>query len=289
MNAKTVGLIHPGNMGVTVGAAAVAGGASVIWASEGRSKTTHDRAKKAGLTDIGNLTELVRASDVILAVCPPHAAPEVARTVMMANFNGIYVDANAVAPATAIQISELVTKGGTSFVDGGIIGPPVKRKGTTRLYLSGATAAEVAAIFEGSLLDARVLGDRPGGASALKMTYAAWTKCSDALLLGIRALASTEGVEEALVQEWSLSQTQLTAWSIKAAESSAPKAWRYVGEMKEIAATFGAAGLPSGFHLAASDIYERLQSFKDRTEPPPALSEVISVLCKSSAKRHETG
>ena len=115
MNAKTVGLIHPGNMGVTVGAAAAAGGASVIWASEGRSKTTHDRAKKAGLTDIGNLTELVRASDVILAVCPPHAAPEVARTVMMANFNGIYVDANAVAPATAIQISELVTKGGTSF------------------------------------------------------------------------------------------------------------------------------------------------------------------------------
>ncbi len=288
MNAKTAGLIHPGNMGVAVGAAAAAGGASVIWVSEGRSKATHDRANRAGLTDTGNLTDLVRASDVILAVCPPHAAPEVARTVMKANFTGVYLDANAVSPVTAMQISETVTKGGARFVDGGIIGPPVRRTGTTRLYLSGVGAAEVAAMFEGSLLDARVLGNQPGSASALKMTYAAWTKCSDALILGIRALASVEGVEEALVQEWSLSQIELSDRSVKAAESSAPKAWRYVGEMKEIAATFAAAGLPSGFHMAATDIYERLQSFKDRSEPPPALAEVVSALCISRKKRHES-
>ncbi len=194
MSTKTVGLLHPGNMGVTIGAAVAAGGANVIWASERRSKATHDRAKRAGLTDIGNLTELVRSSDVILAVCPPHAALEVARTVMRNNFSGIYVDANAVSPATAMQISETVTKGGASFVDGGIIGPPVRRMGTTRLYLTGTRSTEVAAIFSGSLLDARVLWDQPGRASELNMTYAAWTKCSDALVLGIRALAAMEGV-----------------------------------------------------------------------------------------------
>ncbi len=288
MGTKTVGLLHPGNMGVTIGAAAAAGGASVIWASQRRSKATHDRAKRVGLTDIGNLTELVRSSDIILAVCPPHAAPEVARTVMRSNFSGIYVDANAVSPATVIQISETVTQGGASFVDGGIIGPPVRRVGTTRLYLSGARSAEVAAIFSGSPLDARVLGDQAGRASALKMTYAAWTKCRDALVLGIRALASMEGVEEALIQEWSISQPELSPWSVKAAESSAPKAWRYVGEMREIAETFAAVGLPSGFHTAATDIYERLESFKDHTDPPPALTEVVNALCTSGTKRHST-
>jgi len=288
MSTRTVGLLHPGNMGVTIGAAAAAGGGSVIWASDRRSKATHDRAKKAGLTDIGNLTELVRSSDVILAVCPPHAAPDVARTVMRSNFSGIYVDANAVSPATAIKIAEVVTKGGASFVDGGIIGPPVRRVGTTRLYLSGARSAEAASVFSGSLLDARVVGDQPGRASALKMTFAAWTKCSDALVLGIRALASVEGVEKALIQEWSLSQPELSQWSVKAAESSAPKAWRYVSEMKEIAATFAAAGLPSGFHMAATDIYERLESFKDHTDPPPSLTEVVNALCASEKKRRST-
>jgi len=285
VSTKTVGLLHPGNMGVTIGAAAAAGGARVIWASEQRSKATNDRANRARLTDIGNLAELVRSSDVILAVCPPHAAPEIARTVMRSNFSGIYVDANAVSPATAIKISETVTKSGASFVDGGIIGSPVKRAGTTRLYLSGARSGEVAAVFSGSLLDAKVVGDQPGRASALKMAYAAWTKCSDALVLGIRALASMEGVEEALIQEWSLSQPELSPRSVKAAESSAPKAWRYVGEMKEIAATFADVGLPSGFHMAATDIYERLESFKDHTDPPPSLTEVVNALCTSGTKR----
>jgi len=288
MSTKTVGLLHPGNMGVTIGAAAAAGGASVIWASDQRSKATHDRAKRAGLTDNGNVTELVRSSDVILAVCPPHAAPELARTVMKNDFSGIYVDANAVSPATAMQISETVTKGGASFVDGGIIGSPVRRAGTTRLYLSGVRSEEIAGLFSGSLLDARVIGEQPGSASALKITYAAWTKCSDALVLGIRALASIEGVEEALIQEWSLSQPQLSSWSVKAAESSAPKAWRYVGEMKEIAATFASAGLPPGFHMAAADIYERLEAFKGSTDPPPALTEVVNALCTSGTKRHST-
>ena len=285
MSTKTVGLLHPGNMGVTIGAAAVSGGAKVVWASGQRSKATRERAKRSGLNDVENLSALVRASDVIFAVCPPHAALELAGTVMKNSFSGIYVDANAVSPATATQLSETVTQAGGSFVDGGIIGPPVQRAETTRLYLSGIRSAEVATLFSGSLLDARVIGEQPGSASALKMTYAAWTKCSDALVLGIRALASIEGVEEALIQEWCLSQPELSAWSVKAAESSAPKAWRYVGEMKEIAATFEAAGLPMGFHMAAADIYERLERFKDHTDPPPPLAEVVETLCTSARKR----
>jgi 3-hydroxyisobutyrate dehydrogenase-like beta-hydroxyacid dehydrogenase len=278
MNVKTVALLHPGNMGVTLGAAAATSGARVIWVSENRSKASQERANQAALIDVKNLTEAIRQSDVILSVCPPHAALELARSVAARNFRGIYVDANAVSRATAEQIGEKVTKAGATFVDGGIIGSPVKRAGTTRLYLSGLRAAEVAALFSASMLDARAIGDTPGAASALKIAYAAWTKCTDALVLAIRALAAREGVDQALLQEWAISQPDLERRSLRAAAVAVPKAWRYVGEMKEIAATLAAAGLPSGFHAAAADLYERLTPFKDMTNPAPTVAAVVDAL-----------
>lgn len=282
MNIKTVALLHPGNMGVTIGAAAATSGARVVWASQQRSEATLDRARQAGLVDVETLTDAVRGSDIILSVCPPHAAVELARSVAKHNFGGIYVDANAVSRATAEQIGEIVTKAGASFVDGGIIGAPVKRAGTTRLYLSGPRAPEVAELFSASMLDARTIGEEPGSASALKIAYAAWNKCTEALVLAVRALAAREGVDKALLEEWSLSQPDLERRSIRAAAIAAPKAWRYVGEMGEIAATFEAAGLPTGFHDAAAEICERLAAFKNCTDPPPTVTAVIDTLCASS-------
>ncbi|MBI2992503.1 MAG: NAD(P)-dependent oxidoreductase [Deltaproteobacteria bacterium] len=234
--------------------------------------------------DVKNLAAAIRESDVILSVCPPHAALEVARSVAEHNFSGIYLDANAVSRATAERIGEIVTKAGASFVDGGIIGSPVKRAGTTRLYLSGARAPEVAQLFSASLLDARAIGEKPGAASALKMAYAAWSKCTDALVLAVRALAATEGVDKALLEEWAISQPDLERRCIQAAAVAAPKAWRYVGEMREIAATFEAAGLPTGFHNAAAEICERLVPFKDRTDPAPTVAAVVDALSAPPAK-----
>ncbi|HEV8343493.1 MAG TPA: DUF1932 domain-containing protein [Candidatus Binatia bacterium] len=284
MKIKTVALLHPGNMGTTLGAAAATSGARVVWASHQRSKATQQRAKQAGLFDVENLTNAVRASDVILSVCPPHAALDVARSVAEHKFSGIYVDANAISRATAEQIGETVTNAGASFVDGGIIGPPAKRAGTTRLYLSGGRAHEVVELFSASLLDTRAIGAEPGAASALKMAYAAWTKCSDALILATCALAAIEGVDKALLEEWSLSQPDLERRSSRAAALAAPKAWRYVGEMREIAATFEAAGLPAGFHNAAADLYERLAPFKDRVDPLPTITAVVDALRASAEK-----
>lgn len=278
MKIKTVALLYPGNMGVTIGAAAATSGARVIWTSHQRSPATQERARQAGLVDVGTLTDTVRGSDIILAVCPPHAALELAQTVAEQDFSGIYVDANAVSRATAEQIGQIVTKAGASFVDGGIIGSPVKRAGTTRLYLSGDRAPEVAELFSASMLDARTIGVVPGAASALKIAYAAWTKCTDALVLAIRALAAHEGVDNALMEEWSVSQPDLERRSVRAAAVATPKAWRYVGEMREIAEAFEAAGLPTGFHHAAAEICERLAPFKDRTDPPPTVAAVIDTL-----------
>jgi 3-hydroxyisobutyrate dehydrogenase-like beta-hydroxyacid dehydrogenase len=278
MTNKTVALLHPGNMGTTIGVAAATSGARMVWVSESRSKASQDRARDARLRDVKTLANAVNESDVILSVCPPDAALDLARNVAQHRFKGIYVDANAVSRATAQQICEIVTRAGADFVDGGIIGSPVKRPGTTRMYLSGEHAPEIAALFSDSMLDAKTIGVEPGAASALKVAYAAWTKCTDALLLAIRTFAAAEGVDQALLQEWAISQPDLERRSHQAAAVATPKAWRYVGEMKEIAATFEAAGLPAGFHNAAAEVCQRLARFKDQTDPAPAIADVIDTL-----------
>jgi 3-hydroxyisobutyrate dehydrogenase-like beta-hydroxyacid dehydrogenase len=239
----TVGLLHPGEMGAAVGAVLRAQGIRVAWASEGRSEETRARAEAAGLEDLRSV-DAVAASDVVFSICPPHAALGVARS---ARFGGVYVDANAVSPATAAEVGAAVGE----FVDGSIVGPPPREPGTTRLYLSGEWAADVAELFAGSALDARVVSN----ASGVKMAYAAWTKGTAAMLLAIRELARREGVEEMLLAEWDLSLPELRERYGRAERSAAAKGWRWVGEMEEIAATFEADGLPGGFHRAAAEVY----------------------------------
>ena len=112
----------------------------------------------------------------VLSVCPPHGALGLAEVVAGSGFAGLYIDANAVAPETALAISARVAAAGATFVDAGIIGPPAARAGTTRFYLSGAAAESAAALFAGSLLEPIVCGVQPGAASAVKMCYAAYTK-----------------------------------------------------------------------------------------------------------------
>jgi 3-hydroxyisobutyrate dehydrogenase-like beta-hydroxyacid dehydrogenase len=284
MNVKTVALLHPGNMGSTIGGAAATSGARVVWASEQRSKASRERAKQVGLIDVETLPDALRESDIVLSVCPPHAAVEVAEGVAQHKFKGIYVDANAISRATAVKVGEIVSKAGASFVDGGIIGAPVKKAGTTRLYLSGVHAPEIANLFSASMLAAKAIGPEPGAASALKVAYAAWTKCTDALLLAIRAFAAVEGIDQALLEEWSISQPELERRCQRAAAVAAPKMWRYVGEMEEIADTFRAAGLPAGFHLAAAEICQRLTPFKDQTDLAPALAAVVDTIRGGSQK-----
>jgi 3-hydroxyisobutyrate dehydrogenase-like beta-hydroxyacid dehydrogenase len=249
MAEPTVGLLHPGEMGAAIGAALRGRGVAVLWASHGRSGETARRAEEAHLEDAVAVDEVVARSDVILSVCPPHAALDVARSVP--GFTGVYVDANAVSPSTAQELANTVAR----VVDGGIIGPPPRSPGTTRLYLSGVEADSVAELFAGTAVDTRIVSDKVGTASAVKMAYAAWTKGTAALLLGVRSLARTEGVESMLLEEWSLSLPELPEQSVRAAHAAASKGWRWVGEMEEIASTFAAAGLPDGFHQAAAEVF----------------------------------
>jgi hypothetical protein len=173
-------------------------------------------------------------SDAVLSVCPPHAALPVACMVAASGFAGVYVDANAVAPAAARVLSAVIDRAGGRFVDGDLIGGPVRPGGGTRLYLSGVAAGEVAALFAATDLEAVNLGDDVTAASALKMCYGAWTKGTSALLLTIRAAAAAYGVEEALVTEWARTQPDLAART-QAAAGTARKAWRFAGEMDQVA------------------------------------------------------
>lgn len=265
----TIGVLHPGAMGVELVSVLAA---PALWASEGRSPATTDRATRAGLLDVGSVDALASAADVILSVCPPESAEDVADEVVGAGFDGIYVDANAVSPATARRIDEKFDR----FVDGGIVGPPPTAPGSTRLYLSGQAAADVAALFAGTAVEARLVGDAAGGASAVKMCFASWTKGTSALLLAIRALAEAEGVSDALLGEWAASMPDLIAQSERVTGAVGPKAWRFEGEMREIASTFEADQLPGSFHLGAAEIYRRLAPLKEHQRP--TLPEAIDLL-----------
>ena len=254
----TIGLLHPGEMGAAVGQCLAEAGHTVLWASQGRGPRTAERAAAAGLEDAGNAAVLARRADIVVSVCPPHAAIEVARS--LPGLRSPYLDANAIAPGTARQVAQIVRAAGGTYVDGGIIGPPPDQAGSTRLYLSGSAEAAtqaVARLFAGTRLEPRIAGGGDCSASAIKMAYAAWTKGSAAVLLAVCALAEAEGVTDDLVAEWQLSQPGLQDRAASAERSAAAKGWRWEAEMREIAATMAAAGLPDGFHLAAAEMYAR--------------------------------
>jgi 3-hydroxyisobutyrate dehydrogenase-like beta-hydroxyacid dehydrogenase len=273
---KTIALLHPGEMGAAIGAGLVARGHRVVWAAAGRSAATRRRAENCGLENVESLACAAQAADIVFSVCPPRAAMELARAVADCGFDGVYVDANAVSAQTTHAVGRVVEAAGASYVDAGIIGPPPLPGASVRLYLCGSRGAEIAALFDGCIMQAIALDGPVGAASALKLCYAAWNKGATAMLAGIRALAMQEGVDAALLEEWKISLPDIPKRS-EMVTVSARKAWRWIAEMEEIAASFEAAGLPAGFHLAAADIYRRLEGFKDAARAP-ALAEVTAAL-----------
>ena len=272
-----VGVLHPGEMGASVAVSLLAGSHEVAWCSAERSE--HSRARAVELQEFSQLDDLVAWAEVLISVCPPAYALQQAQAVQACAFDGLYVDANAIAPATASAIAQLM---GVAYVDGGIIGPPAWQSGTTRMYLSGNNANVVAGLFTGAALEGIAIPQAQGNeaaASALKMAYAAYTKGHSALLLATNAVAHNSGVLDVLRSEWEQSLPGLSQRSEITANAISPKAWRFVGEMQEISATFAGAGLPAGFHNGAAEFYARLSEFKD--QPPASLDDLLDVLAQS--------
>ena len=252
-----VGLLFPGEMGAIVGAAV---DGDVLWASEGRSEDTAARARQGGFRDVGSAARLVAESDLILSVCPPGIAEEVARSVAAEGFEGVYVEANAISPDRAQRIASETR---LRLVDGGIIS-----RTRINLYLSGdeADLDAVARLFDGSDVDAIPLAGGVGAASALKMAFGGWNKIGVLLTAQAHAIARAYGVAEALQGEG------VNAGPIPRA---GPKAWRWQNEMEEIARTCAHLGLPDGLGKAAAEVCERWADQRGRT---PELDELLDDL-----------
>jgi 3-hydroxyisobutyrate dehydrogenase-like beta-hydroxyacid dehydrogenase len=254
-----VGVLHPGAMGAALGAALKPVAAQVIWAAAGRSDATSKRAEIADLVAVPDLAELVARSDLVISICPPHAAVDIARAVRAAargDRPAAYLDANAVAPATVAAIAELL--GPDRVVDGAVIGAPAWRRADTVLWLAGGPAAAVAALFAASPFEARVLPGGLGSASALKACFALQSKALPTLWSILAEAAQRYGVADEVRAELARDGIDLDAQLDALDRRARGKAWRWSGEMDEVAAAVAAVGLPAGFASAAAETYRRL-------------------------------
>ncbi len=280
MTLERVGLLSPGEMGHVVGKVLIDHGMPVLTCLEGRSDRTRERAEAAGIEAVSDTRELVKEAGLILSIMVPSEAigvtREVAEVLTQANESVVYVDCNAVAPATARQMGEIITAAGSIFVDAGIIGPPPRQEGKTRFYTSGPDVTAFASLSEHGL-DIRPVGNQIGQASGLKMTYAALTKGTAALCTELMVAAKRMGLYDDLVAEFKLSQSGRYK-SIEGLTGMPSKAGRWIGEMEEIAKTFGDLGMTPRIYHGAADIY-RMVSGAD--VPTGNLEEMIECLAKS--------
>lgn len=272
----TLGILHPGSMGAAVAAQARRSGAQVLWCPAGRSRSSKERAERYGFTPVDALSKMVEQADIIVSLCPPAAAEDVARSVADCSYAGIYVDGNAVSPATMANISATVQRSGATAVDGSVIGSPPSDSKRPRLYLSGAAdaARPVAQLFEGSAVQARLLSGEIGQASALKLSYSSYQKASRALAAVAYALAVDHGVEAELLD---IAQGRTTSYLTETAYFAkvATRSWRWGPEMREAAHALEEAGLPADLADAAATVMDRWSSLKDAS---PDLALVMEEL-----------
>jgi 3-hydroxyisobutyrate dehydrogenase-like beta-hydroxyacid dehydrogenase len=261
----TVGILSPGEMGSGVATVLHQHGLRVLTCLAGRGESSRERAAQAGMEDVANLESLVSSSEIVLSIVPPSVAGAVADQVAVAvratHADLLYADCNAIAPGTARGISQTMQQAGARFADAGIIGPPPTRPGN-RIFTSGPGAPALAVLRDFGL-DIRVLQGDVGQASGLKMCYAAMTKGLQALGAELLVAAKLLGVEDTLraEQDQGGDLAAVRRFVERALPNVPPKAYRWIGEMEEIARCFEELGLPGRLMLGAADVYT---NFRDQ-------------------------
>ena len=259
MQIRNVGVVSPGDMGQAIAGRLKEAGLNVHTALDGRSERTKALASAAGLTDCGSMDRLVSACELVISVINPGESLNVARQVAAAMKKSgrkiAFADLNAVSPQTARDADRAIRDAGGMFIDGGIIGPPPRTdKDKPRIYVSGPDAYLMEQINHPNLL-IRVMSERIGDASGVKMCYAAMTKGTTALAVELLVAARKLGVEQALEKELRESRNDVFDWQMKNIAVMPPKAYRWVPEMQEIAKTFGELGLTRRIFEGATDVY----------------------------------
>ncbi len=274
MKLHNIGIVSPGDMGQAVAQSIKHSGFTVHTALDGRSARTKALASEAGLNDCGTMQKVVETCDLVLSILNPAAAVDNARAAAAAmqatGRRCVFVDCNAVAPQTAREIDAIIRAAGGDCIDAGIIGPPPRGKASMRLYVSGPQAALMEQLGNAGI-NVRVMSERIGDASAIKMCYASYTK--GALALGIEMLMTARrlGVDAALDRELQESAADNRQWLLNRMTVMPPKAHRWVPEMLEIAKTFEGVKLTPRILLGAADMYEMIaQTALGRESPEDA-------------------
>lgn len=248
MKVNRIAILSPGEMGHSVGRCLLEGGFDVATCLTGRSERTRSLSEAAGIRDVPDLNKLVRDSDLILAILVPDQAvtlaSEVADALRRTDAKTAYADCNAVSPATGA---------GGRFIDAGIIGGPPGDREKTRFYASGPHE-DVLTQLDGHGILVRPMGGEVGRASGIKMCYASVTKGTSALHAAALTAAEVMGLSEELLAEFAESQSQRLK-AMDGVNSLSAKAFRWIGEMREIAATYEQAGVSPGFHEGAEHIF----------------------------------
>ncbi|HTZ77243.1 MAG TPA: DUF1932 domain-containing protein [Stellaceae bacterium] len=255
-------VIAPGEMGAAVGGRLHESGVEVRTSLAGRSAKSIERAKRHGLVPVDNDAELVADAQFVLSIVPPADAVALARRLAPAlaksRTKPIYVDCNAVSPATVVEVAAALRSAGSPFVDAGIIGsPPQPGSAGPRFYACGPAAARFGELRERGI-DIHVMDGDIGTASALKMAYASLTKGLTALGTAMMLAATQAGVADALKRELADSQPMLKAWLERSVPRMYPKAYRWVAEMEEIAAFLGDRSRGAEIFEGVARLYDRI-------------------------------
>jgi 3-hydroxyisobutyrate dehydrogenase-like beta-hydroxyacid dehydrogenase len=271
----TVGVVSPGAMGGALGRGWAEAGARVVATVAGRSARTRRLAH--GLDLLPSLADVVAASDVVVSVVPPAEALAVARAVRSAadaaGVRPLVADLNAVSPATVATIADAL--GPLDLVDGSISGGPPDDD-VTRVYLSGPRAAEVEALAH-PRLDVRVVPGPAGTASAVKMSTAALYKGFTAILLHSVATAEANGVRDVVLDDLARDFPDVVDGLARRFAVAGAKAHRFAGEMREIAATQRAAGLPGDLYDAMAVVWANVATTPLGSADPESARDAADV------------
>jgi 3-hydroxyisobutyrate dehydrogenase-like beta-hydroxyacid dehydrogenase len=294
MAAPRVAILATGDMGNNVGRMLREGGAVVTTCLAGRSARTAKLAQQAGIEALPDDDGLVKSCDVFLSIIPPGEAvglaERIAKAIQRTGAKPVYVDCNAVSAATMRRIAGIIAPTGAALVDAGIIGPPPAKGASTKFYASGPRAPALERLKECGL-DLRWVSDKVGDASLLKMSYGGLTKGLTALATALLISAERGGVGPALAAELADSQAPILGWLDRQLPKMPPKAYRWVAEMEEGAATFETAGLPPDMLAGAAKLYDWIAGTPAGKESPEERNlakdraGMIALLAGQPAKR----
>jgi putative dehydrogenase len=277
----TVAVVAMGEMGAGVARRLVEHGARVVTSLEGRSAASVARAESAGVEALTD-AELIHSATIFLSIVPPSLAADVAarflEVIERSANKPLFIDCNAIAPDTLQAIAQPFTARRLPFGDAGILGGPPKGDGSgPRIYVSGPILHEVDSL-KALGLDIRVMSSALGHASALKLAYAGVTKGFQAIGVSMALGAARAGVAEIFTDELRESQPQLYGWLSKMLPAMYAKAYRWDGEMREIAKFLeperGAADMLAG----AAALYQRVG--QDHIGPEPEIIPIIERFVK---------